>query len=276
MDTEDLVDAQIVADILSLSHRNSVSLYQRRYDDMPRPIVDLGDGRVKLWLRPEIERWAEAQAAGGRTETSSPRGSLTLRCSSVAPWPALTRGGDSAVLLLFVRVPSTSVHPLPIGDGPEGRRQIGSNPPKRRLKRRCVSRTTARAVALANRPDEALDRALGIGSVEVAGTSRLWVLVAICRADAAANAIVPYASRPARPAIRARNCARRAGRLQATAFVALRSSRCGAGATASRSRAIVGSTGAVRAKRSSALTTPRSERGQSRWTRSCCWMTPER
>ena len=87
------------------------------------------------------------------------------------------------------------------------------------MKRRCVSRTTA-AVALANRPDEALDRALGIGSVEVAGTSRLWVLVAICRADAAANAIVPYASRPARPAIRARNCARRAGRVRATAFVA--------------------------------------------------------
>lgn len=65
--TEDLVDAQMVADILGLSHRNSVSLYQRRYDDMPRPVVDLGDGRVKLWLRPEIERWAKVQAAEGRT-----------------------------------------------------------------------------------------------------------------------------------------------------------------------------------------------------------------
>ena len=65
VDTEDLVDAQIVADILSLSHRNSVSLYQRRYEDMPRPIVDLGDGRVKLWLRPEIERWAEDKPPAG-------------------------------------------------------------------------------------------------------------------------------------------------------------------------------------------------------------------
>jgi predicted DNA-binding transcriptional regulator AlpA len=65
--TEDLIDAQMVADILGLSHRNSVSLYQRRYDDMPRPVVDLGDGRVKLWLRSEIERWAEAQETGGRT-----------------------------------------------------------------------------------------------------------------------------------------------------------------------------------------------------------------
>ena len=65
--TEDLVDAQMVADIVGLSHRNSVSLYQRRYDDMPRPVVDLGDGRVKLWLRPEIERWAKMQTAEGRT-----------------------------------------------------------------------------------------------------------------------------------------------------------------------------------------------------------------
>lgn len=65
--TEDLIDAQTVADILQLSHRNSVSLYQRRYGDMPRPVVDLGDGRVKLWLRPEVEEWAAALDARGRT-----------------------------------------------------------------------------------------------------------------------------------------------------------------------------------------------------------------
>jgi glutathione-regulated potassium-efflux system ancillary protein KefG len=64
--TEDLIDAQVVAEILGLSHRNSVSLYQRRYADMPRPVLDLGDGRVKLWLRPEIEQWAERQATAGR------------------------------------------------------------------------------------------------------------------------------------------------------------------------------------------------------------------
>ena len=56
-----------VAEILGLSHRNSVSLYQRRYADMPRPVLDLGQGRVKLWLRPEIEKWAEVQASAGRT-----------------------------------------------------------------------------------------------------------------------------------------------------------------------------------------------------------------
>lgn len=65
--TEDLLDAQGVADLLGLSHRNTVSQYQRRYDDMPRPVVDLGEGRVKLWLRPDIEQWASKQAAAGRT-----------------------------------------------------------------------------------------------------------------------------------------------------------------------------------------------------------------
>jgi predicted DNA-binding transcriptional regulator AlpA len=65
--TEDLLDAQGVAEVLGLSHRNTVFQYQRRYDDMPRPVVDLGEGRVKLWLRPQVERWAARQAARGRT-----------------------------------------------------------------------------------------------------------------------------------------------------------------------------------------------------------------
>ena len=65
--TEDLVDAQGVADILGLSHRNTVFQYQRTYEDMPQPVVDLGRGRVKLWLRPQIERWAARIAAQGRT-----------------------------------------------------------------------------------------------------------------------------------------------------------------------------------------------------------------
>jgi hypothetical protein len=65
--TEDLLDAHGVAEILGLSHRNTVFQYQRRYDDMPTPVVDLGEGRVKLWLRPQIERWAASVAAQGRT-----------------------------------------------------------------------------------------------------------------------------------------------------------------------------------------------------------------
>ena len=65
--TEDLLDAQGVADILRLAHRNTVSQYQQRYEDMPKPVIDLGKGRVKLWLRPEIEEWAVRQSSRGRT-----------------------------------------------------------------------------------------------------------------------------------------------------------------------------------------------------------------
>jgi predicted DNA-binding transcriptional regulator AlpA len=59
VDTRDLIDAHEVAEILGLSHRNSVSLYQRRYPNMPRPIVERGGGRTKLWLRSEVERWRD-------------------------------------------------------------------------------------------------------------------------------------------------------------------------------------------------------------------------
>lgn len=57
MDTRDLIDARGVAEILGLAQANSVSTYQQRYSDMPRPVIDLGRGRCKMWLRPEIEAW---------------------------------------------------------------------------------------------------------------------------------------------------------------------------------------------------------------------------
>ena len=59
VNTDDLIDAQEVAEILGLSQRNSVSLYQRRYPDMPRPVVERGGGKTKLWLRSELKRWAD-------------------------------------------------------------------------------------------------------------------------------------------------------------------------------------------------------------------------
>ncbi len=74
VDVDDLIDTQSVAQILGLAHRNTVSEYQARYADMPRPVVDLGGGRSKLWLRPEVELWAgrhEQRAAGrGRPRLS--------------------------------------------------------------------------------------------------------------------------------------------------------------------------------------------------------------
>lgn len=70
--TEDLVDARDVAEILGLSHPSAVSVYQHRYPDMPRPVIDLGRGRPKLWLRPEIEDWSTEQTAKGRTRAKRP------------------------------------------------------------------------------------------------------------------------------------------------------------------------------------------------------------
>lgn len=61
VDPDDLIDGREVAEILGLAQRNSVSLYQRRYPDMPRPVVERSGGKTKLWLRPEIERWASAR-----------------------------------------------------------------------------------------------------------------------------------------------------------------------------------------------------------------------
>jgi glutathione-regulated potassium-efflux system ancillary protein KefG len=69
VDVDDLIDAQDVARILGLSHRNTVSEYQGRYEDMPRPVIKLGRGRPMLWLRPEIERWHAKLVAEGRTRS---------------------------------------------------------------------------------------------------------------------------------------------------------------------------------------------------------------
>ena len=57
IDTDDVIDAQATAELLGLAQRNTVSLYQRRYPSMPRPVIDLGQGRCKLWLRTEVEQW---------------------------------------------------------------------------------------------------------------------------------------------------------------------------------------------------------------------------
>jgi len=67
VDVDKLIDTQDVARLLGLSHRNTVSEYQAKYDDMPRPVIDLGRGRTKLWLRPEVERWYARHVAAGRT-----------------------------------------------------------------------------------------------------------------------------------------------------------------------------------------------------------------
>jgi glutathione-regulated potassium-efflux system ancillary protein KefG len=66
IDSEDLIDVVGVAEILSLSNRSTVSTYQKRYPDMPRPVIDLGGGRTRLWSRREMLAWATAT---GRVRT---------------------------------------------------------------------------------------------------------------------------------------------------------------------------------------------------------------
>lgn len=61
VNTEDLIDAREVARLLALSHPTSVSGYLQRYPDMPRPILDLGGRRTRLWLRSDIEAWVRTR-----------------------------------------------------------------------------------------------------------------------------------------------------------------------------------------------------------------------
>ncbi|MCB0994486.1 MAG: hypothetical protein KDB21_05310 [Acidimicrobiales bacterium] len=65
VNTEELIDAREIARLVGLTHPNSVSLYQRRYPDMPRPVLDLGPGRPRLWLRPDVEAWIARRTGEG-------------------------------------------------------------------------------------------------------------------------------------------------------------------------------------------------------------------
>lgn len=74
INTDDLCDAAEVAVLLGLRHPNSVHTYLRRYADMPRPAIDLGPGRPRLWLRPQIEGWIGVRAGTGAA--GSPDGAI--------------------------------------------------------------------------------------------------------------------------------------------------------------------------------------------------------
>lgn len=67
VNTRDLIDAQGVARLLKLTHVNSVHTYLRRYDDMPRPVLDLGAGRPRLWLRQAIRKWIRRRLKEARS-----------------------------------------------------------------------------------------------------------------------------------------------------------------------------------------------------------------
>lgn len=57
VDLDDLIDVGVVAEVLGLSHKNSVTTYLRRYPDFPQPVVEFADGKCRLWLRADVENW---------------------------------------------------------------------------------------------------------------------------------------------------------------------------------------------------------------------------
>ena len=61
VDTDDLIDSQDVADLLGLSQRSSVTTYLRRYSTFPRPAVERGVGRTRLWVRQDVQDWADSR-----------------------------------------------------------------------------------------------------------------------------------------------------------------------------------------------------------------------
>lgn len=66
VDVDDLIDAHEVADHLGLSHRNSVATYMTRYEDFPRPVVDTGASRCRLWSRKAVDRWRVGREHEGK------------------------------------------------------------------------------------------------------------------------------------------------------------------------------------------------------------------
>ena len=90
--TEDLIDAVEVARLLGLSHRNTVSQYLIKYPDMPRPIIDLGPSRPRLWLRPQVESWIVSR---GPIRRGRPPKDSSIRSENRHPpgGVAIARGG---------------------------------------------------------------------------------------------------------------------------------------------------------------------------------------
>ena len=114
VDVDDLIDTQTVAKVLGLAHRNTVSEYQARYEDMPRPVVELGGGPVELWL---ALRWSggpltitNVLLVGGVLDCQRPSPDGRRRQRSLSP-----RGGRC----LIVRSSGPGDPSLPIWCRPE-------------------------------------------------------------------------------------------------------------------------------------------------------------
>ncbi len=64
VDVDDLIDSRAVAELLGLAHAESVHTIRRRHADFPEPAVDMGAGRCMLWVRGDVEAWAQQRRNG--------------------------------------------------------------------------------------------------------------------------------------------------------------------------------------------------------------------
>lgn len=55
IDPTDLIDANDVAALLGLAHRQAVSTYRHRYPNFPEPVFERS--QCVLWLKGDIARW---------------------------------------------------------------------------------------------------------------------------------------------------------------------------------------------------------------------------
>ena len=60
IDTDDLADAAEVANLIGLSNPNGVSVYRRRYEDVPEPVIERG--ACVLWRRSDVDGWSATRA----------------------------------------------------------------------------------------------------------------------------------------------------------------------------------------------------------------------
>ena len=63
LESDDLLDANEVADLIGLSSRRAVSIYRQRYKDFPVPVIEKSSKMCVLWLRSDIEEWVEGRSS---------------------------------------------------------------------------------------------------------------------------------------------------------------------------------------------------------------------
>jgi len=64
VDLDDLIDSATVAEFVGLSSRRAVTTYRTRHDDFPQPVRTSEGGRCLLWLRQDVEAWAQTAGKG--------------------------------------------------------------------------------------------------------------------------------------------------------------------------------------------------------------------